>query len=305
MRLWRAGHLARAPVELDRAVARYVDCAADPRELAGALLTLGDFQFQLARYAEAEAVYRRAVDALGSAPAAVCVDALARLGHSQRRQGRFDVAEATFRAALRVDADSGVARNGLGVVYKDAGRFGEAAEQYAAALAGSGVDVALRADVFHNLAGLEHAQGRFAEAVGPAREALALRERVHGGRATEVAADAAVLGAVLAGLGDLDEAEALVQRAYGLWTRRFGADHYEAAVSLHNLAAIQVRRGDFGAASDTLREVLSIKRRTLGPRHCELAAVLNNLAAVCERQGDVEAAAEFRAEALSLHDTQP
>jgi len=282
-----------------------VGCCADRRELAGALLTLGDFQFQLARYAEAEAVYRRVVDALGGGPPAECVDALVRLGHSQRRQGRFEVAEATFRAALLVDADSGVARNGLGVVYKDAGRFGEAAEQYAAALAGSGVDVALRADVCHNLAGLEHAQGRFAEAVGPAGEALALREQVHGPQSTEVAADAAVLGAVLAGLGDLDGAEALVRRAYGLWTRRFGPDHYEAAVCLHNLAAIQFRRGEFGAASNTLREALRIKRRTLGPTHYELAAVLNNLGVVSERRGDVEAAAEYYAEALSVRDTQP
>lgn len=102
MRLWRAGHLVRAPVELDRAIARYLDCSADRRELVGALLTLGDFRFQLARYVEAEAAYRRAVDAAGCGPAAVRVDALVRMGHSQRRQGRFDVAEATFRAALLV-----------------------------------------------------------------------------------------------------------------------------------------------------------------------------------------------------------
>ena len=266
MRLWRAGHPTRALAALERAVARYPYGA----ERARAVRTLGDFHFELARYGEAEAVLRRALDE-GS------TDALVPLAHSQRRQGRFDAAEATLQEAPR----TGAVCNALGVVYKETGRFAEAAEQYAAALAASSVDVELHADICHNLAGLAYAQGRFAEAVAPAREALALRERV---RPTEVAADVAVLGAVLVGVDELDEAEALLRRAYGMWTRRFGPDHYEAAVCLHNLGVLQYRRGDHAGAADTLRQALRIKQAVLGPAHYEIAALLDNLAVVKRRR---------------------
>jgi tetratricopeptide (TPR) repeat protein len=282
LRLWRAGHLRRGQQHVVRAIALYE--GTDVVELAGALLTLADFQFQLARYAEAEATLRRAISPLEAAPRdtrchATLVDARIRLANSQRRQGKLDVAEATLRGAIGEHAERALpmellsaANNALGVVYKDAGRYAEAADRYAAALAAS-THTDLTASIHHNLAGLAHAEGRFTDAVTPARTALALHRRERGPTATEVAADAAVLGAVLLGLGHLDEAEAQLSQAYRIWVRRFGPDHYEVAVCLHGLGVVRYRRGDPEAALRSLDEALRIKTSVLGPDHPEVTAL--------------------------------
>ncbi|GAA4670603.1 hypothetical protein Prum_072960 [Phytohabitans rumicis] len=289
MRLWRAGRLRRAQQQVVRAIALFDGAAVV--ELVGALLTLADFEFQLARYADAEATLGRAIRLLDAAPRAepcqaTLVDALIRLANSQRRQGKLDVAEATLRGAIAGPAEHATpveplsaVNNALGVVYKDAGRYAEAAERYAAALATS-THTDLTACIYHNLAGLAHAEGRFADALTPARTALMLHRREHGPTATEVAADAAVLGAVLLGLGHLDEAETQLGQAYRIWVRRFGPDHYEVAVCLHSLGVARYRRGDPAAALRSLDEALRIKTSVLGPDHPEIAALQHNLAVV-------------------------
>ena len=289
LRLWRAGHLRRGQQHVVRAIALFDGAAVV--ELVGALLTLADFQFQLARYAEAEATLCRAIRLLDAAPRdrrchAMLVDAWIRLANSQRRQGKLDVAEATLCGAIAGHAELATpvgllsaANNALGVVYKDAGRYAEAAGRYAAALATS-THTDLTASIYHNLAGLAHAEGRFTDAVTPARTALALHRRERGPTATEVAADAAVLGAVLLDLGHLDEAEAQLSQAYRIWVRRFGPDHYEVAVCLHGLGVALYRRGDPEAARRSLDEALQIKTNVLGPDHPEVTALQHNLAVV-------------------------
>jgi len=301
LRLWRAGRLADAQRCIVRAIAGYagtepagvdragtepagVERAGTGRaERAGALLTLADFQFQLARFGDAETTLREAVRLLDGAPPRQRVDALVRLANSQRRQGRLDAAEATARAALSHAAAIPVllaeANNAVGVVLKDAGRYAEAAGHYTAALTPA-TDPDLAASVHHNLAGLAHAEGRFADAVAPAGLALALHRREHGPQSTEVAADCAVLGAVLLELGRLDEAEAHLHQAYRIWADRFGPDHYEVGVCLHGLGVARLHRGDLPGARRSLDEALRIKTAVLGPDNAGIAALRRNVAAL-------------------------
>jgi tetratricopeptide (TPR) repeat protein len=289
LRLWRAGHLHRAQQHIVRAIALFDGASA--AELAVALITLGDFQFQVARYAEAEATQRRAIHLLEAEPPDArrrdsLVDALIRLANSQRRQGNLDAAEATLRGTIAAPAEHAIppallsaANTALGVVYKDAARYAEAGDCYAAALA-TATHPNLTAAIYHNLAGLAHAQSRFADAVAPARAALALHRRHLGPTAPEVAADAAVLGAVLLGLGHLDAAEVQLRHAYRTWVRRFGTDHYEVAVCLHGLGVVQHQRGNQHAALRSLNEALRIKTAVLGAGHPEIAALQHNLTAM-------------------------
>jgi tetratricopeptide (TPR) repeat protein len=256
-------------------------------ELVGALLTLGDFHYQLARYARAESIQRRALHRLDTVPSdarhgAIRLNVLIHLANSQRRQGNFDTAEVTLRLVVGRTAPVellSAANNALGVVYKDTGRYAEAADHYAAALATS-TQADLTASIYHNIAGLAHAERRFADAVPPARAALALHRRECGPTATEVAADAAVLGAVLLDLGHLDEAEVHLRHAYRIWVSHFGPDHYETAVCLHGLGVARYHRGDPEAALPMLETALRIKTTALGPDHPEIAALLHNLAVV-------------------------
>jgi tetratricopeptide (TPR) repeat protein len=285
LRLWRAGHLDRAYRQIGRAITLYD--GGPPAELAGALLTLGDFEFQTSRYTAAEATHHRAVAA--APPGSVRADALVRLGNIQRLRGRFDAAEATLRGA----GASAAAHNALGAVYKDVGRYDDAAGQYRLALAIA--PDGLRASIYHNLAGLAYARGRFAEAEVHARMALALRgeEAAPDRTAPDAAApdrtapDVALLGAVLLALGRYDEASSYLRRAYDIWCRRFGSNHHEAAVCMHALGVLHHRRGEHVAALYALREALAVKAGVLGFGHPDVAAVLNNLAVVHAHRGDV------------------
>ncbi|GIJ67772.1 tetratricopeptide repeat protein [Virgisporangium ochraceum] len=276
LRLWRAGRPARAQSVMERAVARY----RPGDERAAALGALGEMQAARGRYRDAEETLRRA-----GAPV--------RLGDVQRRRGRYAEAERTLRAAV----DSADARNALGVLLKDLGRYAEAATCYAAALADAGDDRDLRASIHHNLAGLAYAEGRLADAEAPAREAVAVREATRGPDATEVAADRAVLATVLIGLRRHDEAERHVVAALDTWIRRHGPDHPEVAGCLNILGVLRYRQGRVDEAVRVLRDAERIRTTALGPEHPEVAVVRNNLAVALASDGptvDGPAAAKIR-----------
>jgi tetratricopeptide (TPR) repeat protein len=221
LRLWRAGHRAGAVSAAGRAAGLFAPHGGD--ELAVALTTLGDFQFGRGDLAGAAETFRRA------GPRGVLA-----LGNCLRLLGRFDEA-AEVLAAATLDAS---AHNALGVLCKDTGRFAEAAAHYAVALR----DPALRAVVHHNLAGLAYARGEYADALVSARTALALHARQHGPGSAEVAADVALLGAVLLELDRFDDAEAALRRAHSLWLLLGGPQHHEVDACRHALGVLQARR---------------------------------------------------------------
>jgi tetratricopeptide (TPR) repeat protein len=285
---------------------------AEVGELAAALMVLADFHSQLAAHAAAEPLLRRAIaifppstDERGT----VTTLAAVRLGNTQRLRGSYQDAETTLRAALDNAYSNPVddlelraaAHNALGIVLKDTAHYQEAEEQYAAALCRCPDTVlGLRADILHNQAGLVYAQGRFDDAEALARQALEMREQTDGWGSTAAAADAAVLGAVLAALGRGDEAESLFHRCLVTWSTRYGTDHYEVAVALHNLGMLHHRRGDLSRAMHLMRAALNIKRRDLGPAHPEVAAVINNLGVLHAQRGQVGEARQCYGEALAL-----
>jgi tetratricopeptide (TPR) repeat protein len=101
-----------------------------------------------------------------------------------------------------------------------------------------GVDSSRAASLYHNLGGLEHARGRFAEGEPFARKSIELRQRVFDDDHPAVAHDLAALAALLDGQGKYDESEPLYARALEILTAELGDEHYEIAVNLNNLAAI-------------------------------------------------------------------
>jgi tetratricopeptide (TPR) repeat protein len=214
LRLWRAGHRTAALAAAETAVGL---CAGPERPAA--LITLGDLRFQLGRHAGAAAAFRAAGPAGRVA-----------LGNCLRLLGRFAEAEAALSAAPPGPAT----RNALGALCKDTGRYAEAAGHYAAALA----DPALRGAVHHNLAGLAHAEGRYTDALVAARTALVWHARARGAGSPEVAADAAVLGAVLHALGRPADAAAALRRAGDIWQGRYGPEHHEARHCRRALAVV-------------------------------------------------------------------
>ncbi|GLW07037.1 hypothetical protein Misp01_21670 [Microtetraspora sp. NBRC 13810] len=281
--------------------ARRADEAAREVDLAGRatlLVDLASLWHALTRYPESHACARRAAELLTPSPPGPgrdgpLSDALVRMGDVERRQARYVPAEVHLRHAFALapetDHERGAAvRLALGVLCKELGRYGEAETCYRDALTRLdrlGGEHPMRADALHNLAGLAHTRGdpggeRYARAAIEARRRT-LGPRP-GPRHDHVAADLAVLGALLAGQGRHAEAEETLHRAMDIFRERLGADHYEVAVCQVNLARLDHLQGRAEQAGRRYRDALRIKRLTLGPGHPEV----RRLSALVAEVGD-------------------
>ena len=242
---------------------------------------------------------------------AVRVDTFIRLGNLARLEGKYQLAERHLREALRlVDSrpdqagGSAGARNALAITMKDCGRFDEAAALYqdvlSDVLARLGPQSSAAASGYHNLAGLAYARGDHHAAETLARTAVNLRTRLLGDRHPAVAADLAVLGAVLLAEHKLDQAEDAYGKALTIYARVFGTDHYEIAVTLNGLATIESERDRLDLAARLYRRALVIKERVLGPQHPEIGVLLNNLALVYRKAEQIDAAADCYERAIAI-----
>jgi GT2 family glycosyltransferase/Tfp pilus assembly protein PilF len=234
---------------------------------------------------------QRAIDLINSASAA-------------REAGAWTEAEATGRQALelaeqatgpgsRTTAD---AANRLAMVCKYTGRFDDAEKLYRRALAVAEAqgDADFLASICHNLGGLAHARGAYAEGEPWARRAVRIREDAEVGEVVTLAKDRGALAAILVGLGKHEEAGDLLRRCRDDFGAALGFDHYEVGVAEGNLAALALALGELVAAEQHARRALAIKHAALGEAHPELATTLTTLGVVRRRAGD-------RAEAEALH----
>lgn len=280
------------------------------------LETLAQSASDLAKHSEAQ---RRCDDALALLEQvessvsrdAWCIAILVHKGNSQRLSARYNESALTLAHALALSErtpDSPLLPvgplNALGILAKDRGLYEDAGNHYNRALelltSHAGMDAPELAGIYHNLAGLAHIQGKFAQAEEPARQAIRLREAASPPDPAGFAADLSVLGAVLAGQERFDEAAAILCKALALWRSRCGNGHYEVAVQLHNLAAIQQAQGDYSSAEATLNDALAIKRGVLGESHPEIATILNNLATVYSDTGRLGEARERYDQAIDI-----
>jgi tetratricopeptide (TPR) repeat protein len=310
----RAGRLAvaeqrgRRALELLRSDARH-------RHLVDRLAicqAVANLQQARAAYDSAAALLGQALEiAQGEAAVELQVEPLVLLGNLRRLQGRHRDAETCLLRARALAEHAQLptwrqARvlNGLALIHKDTANYEEAAKLYRQALQHTAQnDLLARATLQHNLAGLAHAQGQFVQAEPPARCAVELRTAVHGHGHPEVAADLAVLGAVLSGQERHAEAERVFNEALTAFQRHYGPDHYEVAVNLGNLGALYAATDRADQAQQCYQRALQIKRRLLGSTHPEIATLLNNLAVLHKRQGRLPAARECYAQALTVFES--
>jgi tetratricopeptide (TPR) repeat protein len=250
-------------------------------------------------------------DALGIAQGEAAVEPLVLLGNVRRLQGRYGDAETCLLRARGLAEQTQLAAwrqarvlNGLALIYKDTADYDEAAQLYRQALRATAQnDLLGRATLQHNLAGLAHAQGKFLHAEQPARCAVELRTALLGRDHPEVAADLAVLGAVLYGQERHDEAEMVFNQALTAFQRHYGPDHYEVAVNLGNLGALYAATDRADRAQQSYERALQIKRRLLGCAHPEIATLLNNLAVLHKQRGRLPAAQQCYEQALTIFES--
>ncbi|UFP96547.1 CHAT domain-containing tetratricopeptide repeat protein [Gloeobacter morelensis] len=144
-------------------------------------------------------------------------------------------------------------------------------------------------------------QGDYAQALEPAEQAMAVRERLLGPEHPDVAASLNHLGNLLADRGDYGRSELLYERALAIRHKVFGSKHPSVAASLNNLAILQTKQGRYREAEPLYERALAIREQIFGPEHPEVAKTLINLAAFFRKQGRYREAEPLYERALAIH----
>lgn len=172
-----------------------------------------------------------------------------------------------------------------GLLEKDRARFGE--------------HLFVTLDV-NNLAGVYTRSGRFDEALETHAEALAMQERVLPPGHQEIATTLGNMGGLYLRLGRLDEAETVLRKALTMRQSLFPEGHRARLMSSHTLAILMSDRGQFQEAYDLSSVVLEARRHKLG-RHPDTAASLYGCAYYLFKLGQHGLARELAAESRDIY----
>ncbi len=128
-------------------------------------------------------------------------------------------------------------------------------------------------------------QGKFAEALPLAQEAMRVAEATFGPGDPNVATSLNNLAALYKAQGRYAEAEPLYTRALAIREQALGPDHPTVAASLSNLALLYSAQGRYAEAEPRYVRALAIREKALGPEHPDVADSLNDLALLDDKQG--------------------
>ena len=143
-------------------------------------------------------------------------------------------------------------------------------------------------------------QGKYAEAVPIATEALKVAEAAFGPDDARVATALSNLALLYMDQGKYAEAEPLYQRALRIDEKVLGPDHPDVATDLNNLAALYEEQGKVAEAEPLFQRALRIEEKALGPEHPMVAGGLNNLALLYVHLGKYSEAEPLYQRALSI-----
>jgi CHAT domain-containing protein/tetratricopeptide (TPR) repeat protein len=159
-------------------------------------------------------------------------------------------------------------------------------------------------------------EGKIAEALAPARQALQIRQRLYpaaeypDGHA-ELADSLTGLGALLRDMGEygkalphLEKALAMRQRLYP--PEKFKDGHPHLAGSLQNLGLLLQDMGEYGKALPHLEKALAVRQRLYPPEkykdgHPDLASSLNGLGLLLQDMGENVKALPYYEQALAMY----
>lgn len=219
-------------------------------ELASALLQLGDLKQEMGNHAEAEDLFRRALDvgdrSLGPDDPRL-VPALTRLGTARLSRGTTEEAEPLLARALTISER----------------RLGE-----------NHPDLVILINDFTRLC-LKHSAYSLAE---PLLLRLLEMKRRKGESHPEVATVLASLAVVRQAVGRHESAEQLWRRVLEIRERTLAPNHCSLATALEHLADACASRGKLGEALQLLRRAQTVRELTLGTDHSSFRILRERIA---------------------------
>jgi tetratricopeptide (TPR) repeat protein len=270
------GNTVTAREMLDKGAQRIDrELAEQPAIRATLMDTLGTVYVGLGLYGEATPLLEQAIAtrrALANDPLAL-PDSLTHLGDVQIIQAKYDAAEKSFQEAIRLESATPKNRDSQAAL--------------ATSLHGYGVLLA--------------AEGKYADAAGQFREALALQQRLYGESNADVARTLKDLGRAVANGGDLNGAIPLMRKALDMDLHVFGSDPHPDTAEAYNDLALQLwRKGDYDGAEKNYVASLAMYRKLLGEKHIYIADGLENLASTLQDKNDLEGAEVTYRQSLAM-----
>jgi tetratricopeptide (TPR) repeat protein len=283
---------ARAIAAFQAAIARR-QSLSDPIPLATSLSYLAELYRSQGRYAEAEPLYRRALQITEQQLGAEHPDtatSLNNLAGLYRSQGRYAEAEPLYRRALQIREQQlgaehpaiATGLNNLGLLYYYQGRYGEAESLLLRARA---IDQQILGEKhlnlaidLHNLALVYKKQKRYSEAEQLFTQALQLKRQALPELHPLIADTLYCLGSMYRDQGNYWEAKVFSQQALNIDLTLFGKKSPKVADDLRDLALIEQARGSYEEAESLLADSLAICEQTLGANHPQTLETQQDLA---------------------------
>ncbi|MFY9894662.1 MAG: tetratricopeptide repeat protein [Xanthobacteraceae bacterium] len=144
--------------------------------------------------------------------------------------------------------------------------------------------------------------GKIAEAIPPAQQVLAIREKALGPDHPDVAQALHNLAVLYGQQGRYAEAAPLLKRALAIREKALGPDHLDVATTLNDLAHLYVEQGRHAEAEPLCKRSLAIVEKALGPDHPNFATSLNNLALLYDKQGRYAETEPLYKRALAIYE---
>ena len=245
----------------------------DALPVSDALLNLGWFYGNMARYEEAQTALDRCLDirqrVLGP-DAAPVAEAFNALGALEENRSNLSLAEAFYEQAIAVQEKV----------------FGPQSP--------------VTANTWNNLATLYWIMGDYASAQKLFLQALAVREKTQGPNSVIVAKTLNNLALLDCSLGDYDEAEDYFQRALRIRTARLGPDHPTTLTTLSQLGLLYVQKGDDVRAEPLLVQAVAMQQKFSEPDDPDVARSLEQLAMLYDRRAEYAKAGPLHLRALEI-----
>lgn len=238
---------------------------------------------QEAKYDEAQAAYRKALDNLQ-----VCHDSagehsqmhqavvLSNLGVIDFAQGRYEDAHRLLQLALEqlkareglvIHDTSTVSLTALSLAIKKDRGFQKDYSVTASELREHASVDAMVADLLNNLAASFEIMGHPEDARRMYEDSMKLRVVVYGPHSLKVAESMQNLATILDQQGSMIEAESLLSRALEIEIQELGPKHVETAVTMNNLGVLCAHLGMLDRAKDLILESVTIRRDHYGDSH--------------------------------------
>ena len=275
------------------------------------LLRAASYLNERARYAEAEPLFRRALDMREQFPVSVSPtlsEVLNGLATLYLNTGKYDEGQQLYRRALDLYerqpeySGMGVSLNGMGSILVNQGKFREAESflRRALDLLENQPEQTEMTKPLNNLAVLYQYQGKYEQAEPLYLRALQIYQQQRW-QHPRMAYTLSNLGAMYKDMGRYREAEPLLQRALHLCVQKMGAQHHGVAYPLSNLASLYVRQGNYTQAKSIFLRALTICEQ-VPPlhEHPDLADPLCGLGTLYREQGQYEEAEPLYRRALSI-----